>query len=259
MALCYHGIAKGQNFKNGGLPVGFEHEFHLITQNLIKNNKDCKFDIFLHSWSLDYKDEVIEKLKPLDYIFEKPKEFKKPSLLKILKENIKKALGKGYEINRVNNIYSRWYSFKKVCEMVKKSNNTYDLVIVTRFDMCLLTKFNLSEIDANNFYSGDWITYYNGDLELLEEDYDESNSDLQIVSKGYPYDEEGLQDFFFISSQKYMTSKFSNIYDDLENLLRSYGLSNHSIAFGKLKNDSMLSKHKRVLVYSKDYFLSRWI
>ena len=63
MALCYHGIAKGQNFKNGGLPVGFEHEFHLITQNLIKNNKDCKFDIFLHSWSLDYKDEVIEKLK----------------------------------------------------------------------------------------------------------------------------------------------------------------------------------------------------
>ena len=58
-------------------------------------------------------------------------------------------------------------ALKKVCEMVKKSNNTYDLVIVTRFDMCLLTKFNLSEIDANNFYSGDWITYYNGDLELF--------------------------------------------------------------------------------------------
>ena len=257
VALCYHGIAKGHNFKNGGLPVGFDHEFDLIKKNLIEHNKDCVFDVFLHSWSLDYKDLVIEKLKPKDSLFEQSKEFKKPSFWLLCKELIKRILGRVYELQRINNIYSRWYSFMKVCDLVKESGQKYDLVIVTRFDMCLLNKFALTELNPNNFYSGDWVTYYNGSEELQEENYE--NEYHKAIPKGYPFDDEGLQDFFFISSQDYLISKFSRIFNQLNSLLKKYGNSNHLIALGKIKEDNMLKSHKRILIYSKDYFLSRWL
>lgn len=259
VALCYHGIAKGHNFKNGGLPVGFDHEFDLIKKNFIDYNKDCTFDIFLHSWSINYKEAVLKKLNPKDYVFEKPKEFKKPSFKVFLKEKVKKILGKGYELQRVNNIYSRWYSFKKVCDLVKKSENKYDLVMVTRFDMCLLKEFTISDLNPNNFYSGDWISFKEHGKEILEENYPKIKDNNKEFSKGYPFDNEGFQDFFFISSQEYLVEKFSKIFHQLEFLLKKYGKSNHLIAFGKLKEDKKLENHKRILTYSKDYFLSRWL
>lgn len=259
VALCYHGIAKGYNFKNGGLSVGYSYEFDLIKKNLINQNPNSSFDIFLHSWSLDAKDEVIKKIKPKDYLFEQSRVFKKPTLFILLKENLKRIFGKGFETKRINNIYSRWYSFKKVCDLVKKSEETYDLVIVTRFDMCLLKPLDLSNVDPNYFYSGDWIGIYKDELEVLEQNYKDKSTFHKLKNKGYPYDNEGLQDFFFIASQTYMTNKFSFVYNQLKELIKKYGPSNHKIAFGKLKEDNMLDKHQRILTYSKDYFLSRWL
>lgn len=259
VALCYHGIAKGYNFKNGGLPVGFSHEFDLITQNLINCNKNYEFDIYLHSWSLDAKDEVVTKMKPEAYLFEKPKQFNKFSFLTFFKETIKKLMGKGYELQRKNNIYSRWYSFSQVCNLIKQSNKKYDLIIVTRFDMCLLNTLDLSQLNFENFYSGDWKGIVQEEKEILEEDYKHNNSNIKLINKGYPYDNEGLQDFFFISSPSYMIDSFSLIFNELKELIKKYGLSNHSIALGKLKEDNKLSSHKRILSYSKDYFLSRWL
>lgn len=257
VAICYHGIAKGHNYKNGGLPVGFEYEFELFKKNLIAQNKGIDFDIYLHSWSIKYKDSINNLLNPVNSLFETPKFFKKPSIKILIKENIKKLLGKGFELQRINNIYSRWYSFHKVCELVNKSNKKYDLVIVTRFDMCLLKPFNISSLNKENFYSGDWITYTENNKEILEENF--KNVKLDEIKKGYPYDNEGLQDFFFIANHNYMIENFSNIYFELKGLIKKYGPSNHLIALGKLKKDNMINMHKRILVYSKDYFLSRWL
>ena len=259
IALCYHGIAKGYNYKNGGLPVGFSHEFDLMTKNLINENKNCQFDVFLHSWSVDAKKEVVEKLKPKDFIFETPKKFNEHSLFLLIKESIKKFLGKGYELQRINNIYSRWYSFMKVCNLVKKSSENYDLVIVTRFDMCLLSKLDLSSLNPNNFYSGNWTGLYKDGKEILEENYKNQHKNTQLIQKGHPFDNEGVQDFFFISSYEYMINHFSKIFIELKYLLKKYGPSNHLIALGKLKEDKKLEKHKRKLQYATDYFLSRWL
>lgn len=259
IALCYHGIAQGYNFKNGGLPVGFNHEFDLMTKNLINENKNYKFDVFLHSWSLEAKEEVLKKMNPKQYMFEAPKNFKKQSFLLFLKETIKKALGKGYEPKRINNIYSRWYSLMKVCELVKKSEENYDLVIVTRFDMCLLNKFNLSNIKTDSFYTGDWIGYKNNGKEVLEENYKNNTENLELFNKGYPFDNEGIQDFFFISSYDYLINSFCDVFYELSSLIKKNGPSNHLITLGKLKDDNMLANHKRILLYCKDYFLSRWL
>ena len=261
IALCYHGIAKGKNYKDGGLDVGYQKEFDLIKKNLIKHNPNCEFDIFLHSWSYEFQDEIISYMKPKSHSFEIPKNIKKVSFYALIKESIKKLLGKTFEYKRINNIYSRWYSFQRACNLVKQSGINYDLIIVTRFDMALLNPLDIFQLDSSSFYSGDWIglSYKNRILEGFEyKDFNNKEGASQIPI-GYPYDDEGLQDFFFIGSSEYMLNSFGNIFDELTSLIKKYGRSNHFIALGKLKEDKVVGSHKRILKYGEDYFLTRWL
>lgn len=259
IALCYHGIACGKNFKEGGLPVGYSEEFDLMKRNLISHNKNHDFDVFIHSWSKDFESLVVNKMQPKGYCFENSIDFKKETFSFHFKESIKKILGLYSEPKRINNIYSRWYSFYKVCEIASRYKGDYDLVIVTRFDMCLMAPILIDEFSSEYFYSGDWETFYSNDRELLESDYKKSHGMATKMKKGFPYDNEGLQDFFFVSSRDYMLNSFSKIYLELEFLLKKYGPSNHLIALGKLKEDDFSTKHRRKITYFKEYFLSRWI
>ncbi|WP_430428589.1 hypothetical protein [Maribacter litoralis] len=261
VALCYHGISSGKNFKEGGLAVAFESEFDSIQRFLIKSNPNCDFDIYLHSWVNSNQNEVIQKLRPVDYLFENTINFNKPTMLFKFKQLVKKKLNKPYfESNRINNIYSRWYSFQKVCELVSKNKQKYDLIFVTRFDMVLRDSISLKNISPEYFYSGDWETLYNGKIELKETDYTKViTQNVERHKKGFPYDEEGLQDFFFIGSPTYILKDFSKIYFNLKFLIKKYGASNHLIALGKLKEDNKINIHKRVYLYFQEYFLSRWL
>ncbi|MCX2718545.1 hypothetical protein [Lentiprolixibacter aurantiacus] len=261
IALCYHGIAKGKNFKSGGLDVGYRNEFDLIQRNLIWSNPDHDFDVFMHSWSKEFEQEVVDYMQPLKFDFEEPKELRKAPLLLLIKELIKKALGKDYEFKRLNNIYSRWYSFKRSIDLIAESGNEYDLIIATRFDMSLLSPFLLNNISPSKFYSGDWIGAFYEDRLLEGYEYGDFKLNPKTVLNpiGYPYDDRGLQDFFFISGTEYMMTKFSKIFDYLDRLIPKYGKSNHFIALGQLKETGMEKNHSRILKYGEDYFLSRWL
>ncbi|WP_145758390.1 hypothetical protein [Sediminicola sp. YIK13] len=261
IALCYHGIAKGENFKDGGLEVGYRQEFDLIKRNLIEHNPNCKFDIFLHSWSYEFQEEIVSYMKPKGYSFEVSKDIKNVSFYTLIKESVKKLIGKTFEYKRMNNIYSRWYSFQKACNLVKQSGINYDLIIITRFDMALLSPFDVFQLDSSSFYSGDWLglRFKNRTLEGFEYKEFNNKEGVSQIKIGYPYDKEGLQDFFFIGSSEYMLNSFGNIFDELPSLLKKYGHSNHYIALGKLKEDDIVNKHQRILTYGKDYFLTRWL
>ena len=262
VALCYHGIAKGKNFKSGGLKVGVEDEFELFKKNVIEQNPSIEFDVFVHSWSVDHQSEVDQIMHPIASVYEPTRIFKKPTFYEIVKEKIKKNLGKVYEYQRVNNIYSRWYSFQKVCDLVKKSDIEYDLVIVLRFDMVILNPIIFKDLDKNHFYSGNWIGLQNEKGALIEDFEFKNNRHREGISKiqiGYPFDDKGLQDFFFISSFENMVLKFSTLYGNLPKMLKKYGTSNHFLALGQLKENNLLGGHKRILEYGTDYFLSRWL
>lgn len=260
VALCYHGIAKGTNFKEGGLPVGYAKEFETIKKNLIEVNRQYQFDIYMHSWSIEHKDDVVAEMKPKSYSFESPKQLKKVTFFRFIKERTKKFFGLPYEFQRINNIYSRWFSYYKVCELVDKSGEHYDLVIVTRFDMCLLRPFNLENLDLNSFYSGEWIGYKKNSSMVQDNQLKKTDlTKLTRVQRGYPFNNEGIQDFFFVGSGKYMLKKFSRVFFELDNLIKTYGPSNHLVVLGKLKEDKMIKKYKTILKYSEDYFLSRWL
>ena len=223
VALCYHGIAKGKNYKSGGLTVGFKEEFEVLKKNLIEQNPNVQFDVYLHTWSIEHKVEIEKIMKPVSSLYEESRIFRKSSWYDLVKQRVKKIFGKVYEYQRVNNIYSRWYSFHKVCSLVQDSDTEYDFIFVLRFDMVFLTPFKLDQLDTDCFYSGEWIGLQDESGRLLEGfEYKEmmNNSSISKLKIGYPYDSKGLQDFFFIASPKNMIKKFAIIFEDLPKMIR---------------------------------------
>ena len=68
VALCLSGLV-GYSTKSGkGNPIDYRLAYQHFKKNISDNQ--IELDVFMHSWSVDYKSELIECYKPKDYIFE---------------------------------------------------------------------------------------------------------------------------------------------------------------------------------------------
>ncbi len=264
IALCFHGISHGLNFKNKGEQVTFSDGFESIKDNLIEANSDeYEFDVFFHSWCNDSEREIVALLDPLNFEFEESKTFARNSLRDKIRNFVDVNLRKlPNDPQRRNNIYSRWYSLKKSVEClsnyVSDSGTHYDGVFITRFDIVLLNPFHMSLLNFNNISVGDWLGYIL-DEEVVSDDAVNSIdlSNAQTFSRGFPHDSMGLQDFFFISSYENILERFANIYDMLPELIRDFGLSNHKIALGQIQKEGLTIDKPYKFIF--DYYLSRWM
>ena len=73
VALCLSGLV-GYSKKFGkGNPIDYRLAYQHFKKNISDNQ--IELDVFMHSWSVDYKSELIECYKPKDYIFEPQKNF----------------------------------------------------------------------------------------------------------------------------------------------------------------------------------------
>ena len=141
IAFCLIGIVGAVEGKHGtGRPIDYRighhfHDKHIFTPNIEKGNE---VDVFIHSWSMDFKDKLIEIYNPKKYLIEPQIDFKQNNL-------------------RLNSIKSRWYSTKKSIELKSQYENEnnfkYDFVIVSRFDCVFLIDLIFSNFDTNNFYA----------------------------------------------------------------------------------------------------------
>lgn len=172
-------------------------------------------DVFIHSWSKDYKDTLINLYKPIDCIIEGQRDFPMDlSMYGILgndpsKWNISESAMHSYVTllpSRGNNwdtvieelrrhtfrTTSRWYSNCKSLEIMddysKKNNKDYDFVISSRIDCCFLKSFSLFSKDSSKFYASKRTG-------RIDENY-------------------ALYDFWFMSNQQYM-NEFSKIYSHI--------------------------------------------
>ena len=141
IAFCLHGLVgslKGKNFQQSGgsdkvLDISFTHN----NKNILNPN----VDVFIHSWSTELKDKMLELYNPKDYIIEKQIQFKIPEYIK---SDPKRAFAH----------LSRWYSYKKCVELVLKSSTKYDLVLVQRFDLLWHVPVEFHKMDVNKLYIG---------------------------------------------------------------------------------------------------------
>lgn len=145
IALCLHGLVgsiKGKNYEmlGGGdevLKKSFIHNRNILDRYDV--------DTFVHSWSTELENEITEMYSPKKSLIEDQIEFQVPSYIKS-------------DYSRAFAHLSRWYSYKKVIELLReyeKTNQTeYDFVLVQRFDLVwnLIPLFEI--MDPNKFYVG---------------------------------------------------------------------------------------------------------
>jgi hypothetical protein len=115
--------------------------------------KPYNVDVFLHSWSYEDKDLLINEYNPKTYIIEKQKSFK--SFVK----NETKFI-KSYNLGHNEITYSSMYSLKKSIELMRENeiNNDikYDFVLVARMDILWLVKLDFEKLDNTEFIVPIW-------------------------------------------------------------------------------------------------------
>ena len=145
VALCLHGRVGSMSGKTYSKDSDSNKALELSAQHTKVNLLDDNVDVFIHSWSLDSKEELLKNYLPKRYIIEKQKHFDIPNYIKADNERAFAHL-------------SRWYSFYesvKLKSQYEEDNSfKYDLVLCQRFDICWDTKVDFTSFDSSKFYLG---------------------------------------------------------------------------------------------------------
>ena len=165
IALCLFGHVGGKKGNDGLIDgdVDLSRTYKSYNKMIISNNDA---DIFIHSWSHDYKEELISLYKPNKSIIEYQKDF---SFLKMEDysmnySHIYKLYFKKYKENTAKVLKdtmirssSRWYSNSKSLQLMsdysRENQISYDYVFQGRLDLLFFKKFNFLELDSKYFYS----------------------------------------------------------------------------------------------------------
>jgi hypothetical protein len=228
VALCFNGLVGGKIGKNGkGENFDPKTAYKYYKKHILDVNDDV--DIFIHSWSVDEKDRLLELYKPKKWIIEKQKDFPqsaiRPKEIKSRKKIIKYYFFRLFDkskfnliTNELNNsafrVYSRWYSSKKSLELKRKfeeeNNFKYDVVMLTRLDVAFFTDIIFSNYNMNFIYFSNVINV------------PKVGESLDDVKKRKETFGDLIYDFWFFSNSDYM-DKFSLLYDHIED----YTISPH--------------------------------
>ncbi len=230
IALCFYGLVGSAEKKYGkGDLLDPNISYQYYKKYFLSNDHDI--DIFVHTQSIERKKEIIRIYNPKMYFIEKQKNFFLKTLfhqkiiIKILslflsfckrEKKLTTILNEfNFTFKRCQNLWSRWYSTKKVIDLKRKfelkNNLKYDLVMLTRLDMAFFSKFEFEKIPRN------FLTVPNhNDVGGPRNDYK-----TEITKNNRTY-EKGISDFWFISSSDNM-DRFSDLYIHFNN----YNISSH--------------------------------
>ena len=137
LALCLYGLVGHEGNLGKGKVIDYKLPFKLY--NLQLKNDKVQIDVFMHSWSIEYKLNLINLYNPVDYVFEKPK------------KHFEDLYGHN-NFNAASHLYTKKQSIILKSNYEKKYNFKYDWVLLSRFDVCLFKKLDLSNLDNKKFY-----------------------------------------------------------------------------------------------------------
>jgi len=141
IAFCLHGLIGSIKGKNsdmlGGSDVVLAKSFEHNKANILNDN----VDVFIHSWSTELKDQIVDLYKPKKHIIEEQIQFEVPKYIKSSE-------------NRAFAHLSRWYSYKKCVELALSYGTNYDLILVQRFDLLWNLPVDFKNLNSNKIYVG---------------------------------------------------------------------------------------------------------
>ncbi|MFC1892237.1 hypothetical protein ACFLZT_07585 [Thermodesulfobacteriota bacterium] len=213
IAVCFYGLVGSKSHKDGkGTPLPPELA-HAYYQDNIFAHQSC--DIFIHSWSIEHKQNIIELYKPKSFLIEPQKYFTiapklcpklswKDRLFSLVNKNIRvNSLAK---YNSIHRAYSRWYSNKQTLKLMENYEDQtgikYDCVMVTRLDIAFFNKIIFSDYNLDIFWASHW-------------------NDPPLPDNNFQYNYEnhyqgtGFLDFWFFSNSNNM-KQFGMLFDKIE-------------------------------------------
>ena len=249
IALCFYGLVGGAEGNDGkGFTLSPLTAAHYYKKNIIDNNENV--DIFIHSWSVEEKKELIEIYKPKRYSIEIQKKFYPWKLflrqflhplpiLKLFLSGNWNIFSWIYSLS--TRAQSRWYSNKKAIQLAleyQKSNGfNYDFIFVTRMDVVFFEKINFNNFDKNYFY----VPNRNKGPNITSVYNWESNRDIV---------DDAFGDLFFFSNSRNM-KEFSLLFDSM----LKYSLRPPFAA--KQHINKITNKIKKIFFYGQDYHVLR--
>tara|TARA_Y100000389_G_C17446856_1_gene512162 strand:- start:1570 stop:2415 length:846 start_codon:yes stop_codon:yes gene_type:complete len=261
IALCLFGIVGGHTNKaHFGSSIDVLNKgFECYQKNILSRND---VDVFVHSWSTEMENEIVGLYEPKKYIIEPQKYFNIPRYVKGSKGSSREQK----EIRKQNH-YSRWCSTYECIKLKKKyeleNDFVYDFVITSRFDVAWQRPILFENLDSKTFYASRWPRWFdeNGKkvhdkdwFGLLDKYGVELKSKYTKKYVGYPYNNEGLLDLWFLSNSEFM-DKFASLYSNLDEYNKrknsprddSGSISNHRLSLYHL--DVLGLKNNIKLIY----------
>lgn len=200
VALCLSGLVGGAGGKDGkGEALDVQTPYERYREHVLDTND---VDVFMHSWSLDARADLIRFYHPVAARFEKQIQFSDK-----FREHITR---------------SRWYSMREALWLKRayeaQHGFRYRMVMVSRFDSLWFTDVVFSEYDPAYFWASHWN--HNGPNKLGP--YDRTNRNTG----------RGFLDLWFFSGSENM-DRFGKLYDALP--LEGVRWSSHLLAHAWVK------------------------
>lgn len=202
-AICLYGLHP--KYCDKGYKISKDRSYVYWKKNVFDINN---VDIFLHSWSINDYDQLLNEYNPTKYIIEKQINFKNKD--KIKSQSEENTLIKYYGIGWEQIQYSSTYSMKKSIDLMKKYEEDnkikYNMVMLARMDLIWLIKFKFNELDNQKFYVPIW-----------------GKNNIHSINNNYS----SVLGNIFISNSNNII-KFSSLYDNLNNYINKQ-ISMHTI------------------------------
>jgi len=220
VALCLYGLTGGVDFGYGlgkSIDPRIGHYHHL--KHIIEPNNA---DVFIHSWSTEFEDLLVNLYKPKKYIIEPQIIFDKDSINK-------------------NSIPSRWWSTAMVMDLKsqfeKENNFEYDWVMLYRFDHVFLVDLNFNKFDNNKIY----FRHSNGMRAPQEYSHGYPGRETCLCHKKKGNYGIRLFDAFTFSNSKNM-DKFSSVYRWHQENDKPFTVGPHDECYIQLKRTNLQEK-----------------
>lgn len=236
VAICLYGIVGGTDGKDGaGKTVPFEECYKTYKNHIIDINNA---DVFIHSWSVEVEEELINLYKPKKYIFQPQKSFNKERKRFTVKPDA------------AYRSLSKWYSFGQVSKLRQdyefENNFKYDWVMFSRFDTLFFVDMDFSTYEPNHLYVPNWNTPQGlpGRPHIKA---DKVNRSL---------DRDGFSDMWYLADSK-IADDFMDIYDGV--VKNKYSVAQHKAAWDCLMSKNYSKNDFRYVLYRHfDFELYRW-
>jgi hypothetical protein len=210
IAICFYGKFTGRN-KRGKIQ-GFKKGVKFLRHNILTEETD----VFFHGWDDNSKEskKLLKSLTPKRYVLEKQIVFDHPYKHYNFVEE-----GPWNTKDYLNNNYSRFYSLMKSVELVDES---YDLILISRFDTIFYEPIPFHLLDPSNFYVSNW----------------------HLNSLGF-----GFNDCWFISGSKIM-KEYAKLYLHLDSYFEIKNsnyvnfLREHNLGFESLPSGHALHRYR---------------